>query len=80
MSVKSERLCRSPSTKQLSQDPSVVNLIKKRFSITKTESMTLKLQNSNHIINICDTVWLMIEFASENAQNWHHGKFMGPLP
>ena len=79
MSVKSERLCRSPSTKQLSQDPSVVNFIKKRFSITKTECMTSKLQNSNHITNTCDTVWLMIAFACENVQNWHHDKFMGPL-
>ena len=36
---------------------------KKRFSITKTECMTSKLQNSNHITNTCDTVWLMIAFA-----------------
>ena len=41
--------------------------------------MTSKLQNSNHITNTCDTVWLMIEFACENVQNWHHDKFMGPL-
>ena len=53
---------------------------KKRFSITKTECMTSKLQNSNHITNTCDTVWLMIAFACENVQNWHHDKFMGPLP
>ena len=48
MSVKSEKLYRSPSnmSKQLS-DPSVVNFIK--ISITKTECMTSKLQNSNHI-------------------------------
>ena len=42
--------------------------------------MTSKLQNSNHITNTCDTVWLMIAFACENVQNWHHDKFMGPLP
>ena len=41
--------------------------------------MTSELQNSNHITNTCDTVWLMIEFACENVQNWHHDKFMGPL-
>ena len=52
---------------------------KKRFSITKTECMTSKLQNSNHITNTCDTIWLMIAFACENLQNWHHDKFMGPL-
>ena len=41
--------------------------------------MTSKLQNSNHITNTCDTVWLMIAFVCENVQNWHHDKFMGPL-
>ena len=31
----SERLCRSPSTKQLSQDPSVVNFIKKNVFLSQ---------------------------------------------
>ena len=51
---------------------------KKRFSITKTECMTSKLQNSNHITSCvftCATVWLMIEFACDAcimANSWVH--------
>ena len=48
MSVKSERLCKSPSTKQLVTRPFSCQFHKKRFTITKTECMTSKLQNSNH--------------------------------
>ena len=79
MSVKSERLHVTEYQTAVTRPFNCQFHKKKRFSITKTDCMTSKLQNSNHITNTCDTVWLMIAFACENVQNWHHDKFMGPL-
>ena len=52
---------------------------KKNVFLSQNWMYDIKTTNSNHITNTCDTVWLMIAFACENVQNWHHEKFMGPL-